>query len=372
MQKLIRRSNDEGDLTEQMTDAHSEHQHENPGRDITVMRMNRPGDLGFSDLSAMDREVVKSALRRGATRREVMGLLMASGATIAAAGSIVSGASEAIAMTPKKGGQIRFAWDLHGPSDTLDPILFTSSLDYGRGRLNYNNLTRFKEDLTVGPELATEWEANADVTEWTFKLRTGVKFHDGSPFTADDVVYSMNRHLGKDSKSKAKVLVADVTEWKKVDSHTVKAIMSAPNAELPIILGTFHFKIVKNGQTDFQNPTGTGPYILKEFKPGVRSVHDRNDDYWNTDHEGPYIEQFEAFGITDNVARVNALVSGDIQMMAQLDPKAISQIENAPNAEVFAVPSGAYPTISCMLDKEPGNNPDFVRGLKQCSGVTAF
>ncbi|MEM7426274.1 MAG: ABC transporter substrate-binding protein [Pseudomonadota bacterium] len=328
------------------------------------MRMNRPGDLGYSDLSPMDREVVKSALRRGATRREVMAYLMASGATIAAAGSIVTGASEAIAMTPKKGGQVRFAWDLHGPSDTLDPILFTSSLDYGRGRLNYNNLTRFKEDLTVGPELATEWEANADVTEWTFKLRKGVKFHDGSDFTADDVVYSMSRHLGKDSKSKAKVLVADVTEWKKMDSHTVKAIMGAPNAELPIILGTFHFKIVKNGTTDFANPTGTGPYILKEFKPGVRSVHDRNDDYWNTDHEGPYIEQFEAFGITDNVARVNALISGDIQMMAQLDPKAISQVENAPNAEVFAVPSGAYPTISCMLDKEPGNNPDFVRGLK--------
>lgn len=83
--------------------------------------------MDFNDLSVMDRETVKSALRRGATRREVMGYLMASGATIAAAGSIVAGASEALAATPKKGGQIRFAWDLHGPSDTLDPILFTSS-----------------------------------------------------------------------------------------------------------------------------------------------------------------------------------------------------------------------------------------------------
>ncbi|MEM1200113.1 MAG: ABC transporter substrate-binding protein [Pseudomonadota bacterium] len=328
------------------------------------MTSKRPGDLGFNDLSAMDREVIKSALRQGATRREVMGYLMASGATIAAAGSIVTGAQDALAMTPKKGGQIRFAWDLHGPSDTLDPILFTSSLDYGRGRLNYNNLTRFREDLTVGPELATEWEANADVTEWTFKLRKGVEFHDGSKFTADDVVYSMKRHLGKESLSKAKVLVATVKDWVKVDDFTVKAVMEEPNAELPIILGTFHFKIVKNGTTDFSAPTGTGPYITKEFKPGVRSVHDRNDNYWNSDHEGPYVEQFEAFGITDNVARVNALLSGDIQMMAQLDPKALKQIEDSPNAEVFAVPSGAYPTISCMLDKEPGNNPDFVMGLK--------
>lgn len=328
------------------------------------MTIKRPGDMDFNDLSVMDRETVKSALRRGATRREVMGYLMASGATIAAAGSIVTGANEALAMTPKKGGQIRFAWDLHGPSDTLDPILFTSSLDYGRGRLNYNNLCRMQEDLTVAAELATEWEANSDVTEWTFKLRKGVEWHDGSKFTADDVVYSMKRHMGKESLSKAKVLVASVTEWKKVDDFTVKAVMAEPNAELPVILGTFHFKIVKNGTTDFQNPVGTGPYKLAEFKPGVRSVHNRNDNYWNTDHEGPYIEQFEAFGITDNVARVNALLSGDIQMMAQLDPKATSQVEASDTAEVFAVPSGAYPTISCMLDKEPGNNPDFVTGLK--------
>jgi peptide/nickel transport system substrate-binding protein len=322
------------------------------------------GDLGFQDLNPMDKSVVLGALRRGATRREVMGYLMASGATIAAAGSIVSGAQEALAATPKKGGNIRFAWDLHGPSDTMDPLLFTSSLDYGRGRLNYNNLCRFREDLTVGPELATEWEANADVTEWTFKLRKGVEWHDGSKFTADDVVYSMMRHLGDDSTSKAKVLVADVTEWVKVDDYTVKAKMKAPNAELPVILGTFHFKIVKNGQTDFQNPTGTGPYRLTEFKPGVRSVHVKNDDYWNSDKSGPYLDQVEAFGITDPVARVNALISGDVQMVAQVDPKAYSQVEEAPNVELFAVPSGSYPTISVLLNKDPGNKPGFATGLK--------
>ena len=322
------------------------------------------GDLAYEDLNPVDKGLIDSALRRGASRREVMGYLVASGATIAAAGSIFAGAQEALAATPKKGGSIRFAWDLHGPSDTLDPILFTSSLDYGRGRIHYNNLCRFREDLTVGPELATEWEANKDVTEWVFKLRKGVEWHDGSKFSADDVIYSMMRHLGEASTSKAKVLVADVKEWVKVDDHTVKAVLSAPNAELPIILGTFHFKIVKNGTTDFQNPIGTGPYTLNEFKPGVRSVHTRNDNYWNTDHEGPYIEQYEAFGITDNVARVNALLSGDIQMMAQLDPKAFGQVEASDSAEIFAVASGAYPTISCMLDKEPGNNPDFVKGLK--------
>jgi peptide/nickel transport system substrate-binding protein len=328
------------------------------------MTLKRPDGPTFRELSAHDQDVVKAALKSGATRREVMGWLMASGATVAMAGSIVSAASDAVASTPKKGGNLRFAWDLHGPSDTLDPILFTSSLDYGRGRIHYNNLCRFNEDLTVGPELATEWEANSTATEWTFKLRNDVEFHDGSKMTADDVVYSMMRHIGEESPSKAKVLVGAVKEWVKDDDYTVRAVLDAPNAELPVILGTFHFKIVKNGTTDFQNPIGTGPYTLNEFKPGVRSVHTRNDNYWNDAHEGPYLDTIEAFGITDNVARVNALISGDIHMCANLDPKAIGQIEAAEKAEVFEVASGRYPTITAMLDKEPGNNPDFVKGMK--------
>ncbi|WP_238314621.1 ABC transporter substrate-binding protein, partial [Methylobacterium crusticola] len=80
-----------------------------------------------------------------------------------------------------------------------------------------------------------------------FKLRKGVEFHDGKSLDADDVIYSMNRHLGPDSVSKGKSLVSMVTEWKKIDQYTVKAIMDSPNADLPAALGTFHFKIVENG-----------------------------------------------------------------------------------------------------------------------------
>lgn len=327
------------------------------------MNIKCPDGLSFRELNTHDQDVVKAALRSGATRREVMGWLMASGATVAMAGSIVTSASDALANTPKRGGSLRFAWDLHGPSDTMDPILFTSSIDYARGRLNYNNLCRLQEDLTAGPELAESFEANDDATEWVFKLRKGVEFHDGSKFTADDVIYSMNRHIGDDSASKAKVLVGDVTEWVKEDDFTVRAKLSAPNAELPVVLGTFHFKIVKNGTEDFSNPPGTGPFVTKEFSPGVRSVHERNDNYWN-EQWGPYIDDIEVFGITDSVARVNALISGDIDMMGNLDPKSISQVEASDNAEVFAVPSGAYMDIVIRQDKGPGKSPEFIQAMK--------
>ncbi|MGI9407655.1 MAG: hypothetical protein ACR2O4_14880, partial [Hyphomicrobiaceae bacterium] len=132
---------------------------------------NTPVPLGYDDISSTDRETVRSALERGASRREVMGWLMAAGATIASAGSIVSGARQAIAATPKQGGTIRWGASLHGPSDTLDPIVFTSAIDYQRGRAIYNGLLRLSDDLQPTPELAEEFAPNADVTEWTFKLR---------------------------------------------------------------------------------------------------------------------------------------------------------------------------------------------------------
>lgn len=331
--------------------------------EVSVVTIKRPDGPSFGDLTLHDREVVIAALKTGANRRQVMGWLMAAGMTAGAAGSIVGAAGKALAATPKRGGQIRFAWDQHGPADTLDPILFTASIDYARGRINYNNLCRLQEDLTASPELAESFEANATATEWVFKLRKGVEWHDGSKFTADDVIYTMNRHMGEDSKSKAKVLVSDVDEWVKDDDYTVRAKLKAPNAELPVILGTFHFKIIKDGTTDFQHPTGTGPFVLKEFAPGVRSIHERNDNYWN-DEAGPYVDQIEAFAITDNVARTNALISGDVNMIGNLDPKAVPQIEGADGVEVFAVPSGAYMDIICREDMGPGRNPDFVLAMK--------
>ncbi|MCP4181986.1 MAG: ABC transporter substrate-binding protein [Hyphomicrobiales bacterium] len=325
---------------------------------MTGIKNNLPT---VANLSGTDRETIETGLRRGANRREVMSWLIAAGASIAAAGSIVSTAQEALAATPKKGGRVKFASDLHGPSDTLDPGLNTSTIDYTRGRSFYNSLCQINDDLSTRPELAEEFSANSDNSEWTFKLRKDVKFHDGSPLTADDVIFSMSRHYGEKSTSTAKTLVADVKEWKKVDSHTVKAIMQGPNADLPVILGTPQFKIIKDGTTDFQTANGTGPFTLKEFSPGVRSIGVRNAHYWR---EGANVEEIEITAITDKVARTSALLSGDIDLMQALDPKAIRKVESTDGVGVWSVASGAYFGICAMTNTAPGNNPDFVKALQ--------
>ena len=104
----------------------------------------------------------------------------------------------------------------------MDPMVFTSGIDYTRGRATYNNLVQMLDGMSLHPELAESWEPNSNATEFTFNLRKGVTWHDGSDFTADDVVWSMNRHLPEDSSSVIKAFFTNVTEWKKVDKHTVK------------------------------------------------------------------------------------------------------------------------------------------------------
>ena len=299
------------------------------------------------------------------TRREFMQGLLATGLTVTAASALVATTPVARAATPKKGGKITFGWDQHGPADTLDPILFTSTIDYTRGRAGFNNLLQFNDDMSMRRELAEEWSVNDNATEFTFKIRKGVTFHDGKPLTADDVVYSMSRHIAKDSASKGNALVNMISEWKKVDSHTVKAILSSPNSDLPQILGTFHFKIVQDGGAEkegyFNLPAGTGPFRITEFTPGVRSLHVRNPDYWR---DGPNLDELELFAITDNVARVNALISGDIDIAGNIDPKAVKQVKATDGVEVFSVAGGATTHVGAMVDRPPTDNKDFVLALK--------
>jgi len=318
-------------------------------------------DPVFSALSDTDRNTIMTMVKKGANRREVMSWMMALGASATAAGAVFSDASKAWAATPKKGGRLVVAGDQHGPNDTLDPTLYTSATDYFRGRMYYGSLTRLKQDLSYEPELAEEILSNDDATEWTFKIRKDVEFHNGKPLTADDVLYTMNRHMGADSISKASSLVSMVDRWEKINSHEVKAVLSSPNADLPIALGTFHFKIVEDGQTDFTTTNGTGPFKVKEFKPGVRTVGEKFANYWG---EEGYLDEIEHFGIGDPVARVNAFLAGDVDIMANLPPKTIPQIEATPGKEVWSVPSARYVNIASRLDMQPSGNRDLILAIQ--------
>ena len=300
------------------------------------------------------------------SRREFMQGLLATGLTASTATAIITGSRDVRAETPKRGGLVRMAAAQHGADDSLDPVLWNSTLGYTRGRVHMNNLLQLNDDLSVRPELAKSWESNHDATEFTFELEPGVTFHDGKDLTAEDVIYSMNRHLGDNSVSFSKALVSMIKQWKKVDTHTIKAILDSPNADLPVILATFNFKIVQDGAEEkedyFNKGIGTGPFMVEEFKPGIICRSKRNPNYFR---EGaPYLDEIHTFGIGDAVARVNALIAGDVQLIARVDSKAIPQIEASKTAVVLSEPSPRFTELVLDLTKHPGNNPDFVLAMK--------
>jgi peptide/nickel transport system substrate-binding protein len=315
----------------------------------------------FDALHELERKQLLTMLRRGATRRDMMGWMMAAGASTVFASSMFASASKALADTPQRGGKLTFGETVHGPDDTLDPLLISGSTDFHRMRMFYSSLTRLSENLTAQPEIAEEMLPNADATEWTFKLKRGVEFHDGKTLTADDVIYSMNRHLGENSPSRAKSLVANIERWEKINDHEVRAVLSSPNSDLPIVLGTFHFKILQAGTTDFSRPMGSGPFRVAEFTPGVRTRGTRFENYWG---DGPYLDEIENFGISDPVARVNALLSGDIDAAQTVPPTAMDRIASTPGKRIFSTESGAYVTIALRRDMWPGNNEDVVMAFK--------
>ena len=300
------------------------------------------------------------------SRRHFLQGLLAAGLTATTAAAVVTGSRDVLASTPKRGGLIRMAAAQHGPDDSLDPLLWKETLGYTRGRVHYNGLVQYNDDLTVRPELAKSWEVNSNATEFTFELERGVTFHDGKELNADDVIYSMNLHIGEDSVSIVKALVRMVSEWKKIDKYTVQAVLDSPNADLPSILGNFNFKIVQDGAHQmegyFNKGIGTGPFMVEEFSPGIICRSKRNPDYFR---EGaPYADEVHTFGIGDPVARVNALLSNEIELAARIDRKAFGQIEESDNAEVLSMESNRFVELVLDLTKHPGNNPDFVLAMK--------
>lgn len=318
-------------------------------------------DTNGGTLGTADGEAIRQALQRGATRREVVGWLMAAGMGGAAAGGVVGRATDALSQTPKRGGRIRVAGQSTSTADTVDPALQSLSTDYSRCTMFYNGLTVLDERLAPRLELAEAIE-NEKATVWTVKLRKDVRFHDGSPLTAADVVYSLARHKDAKIGSKARSLATQMEDIKVVGPHEVRITLSSPNADLPVVFGTPHFLIIKDGTTNFTTANGTGPYRCKEFSPGVRSIAVRNDQYWRSGK--PYLDQIEFFGIPDESARANALLSGDVQLIASITPRLTRRITSTPGFAIFETRSGAYFDLILRQDADPTRNPNLVMAFK--------
>jgi peptide/nickel transport system substrate-binding protein len=281
-------------------------------------------------------------------------------AVLAAAGGIVALPQSAQAA-PKRGGRIRVASASSSTADTLDPAKGGLSTDYTRHYMLYSGLTQFDPRLTPQPALAETFESS-DRTVWRFKLRRGVSFHDGSALTAADVVFSLLRHKDPATASKVKTLAAQIQSAKALGPYEVEVRLVSPNADLPTILATSHFLIIKAGTHDFRTAVGCGPYKLRVFKPGVRTIAVRNENYWKPGR--PYLDEIELIGIPDEVSRVNALLAGDVHLINAVNPRSTRRIHASQRHDLLETKSGLYTDLIMRQDRLPTGNADFTLAMK--------
>ncbi len=317
-------------------------------------------DIVISPHSALNDSVIGD-MKRGSTRRDVMRQLVAGGVLTSTAGSLLTHTGAAFAQTPKKGGKIRVAVGAGSTADTLDPAKGSGIADYVRHYMFYNCLTTIDTKLAPQMELA-ESITSKDGALWNVKLRKDVRFHDGKPLTSADVVYSLLRHKNPATVSKVKAVAEEFEEIKATGPLELQIKLNSPNVDLPALLGTAHFSIIKDGATDFTTAIGTGPYKCKEFKPGVRSISVRNDEYWVSGK--PYLDEIEYFSIPDEAARVNALLSGDVQLINGINPRSAPTVNTAPGYTLYESKTGHYTDIIMRDNLGPVKNPDFVLAMK--------
>jgi peptide/nickel transport system substrate-binding protein len=298
---------------------------------------------------------------KGASRRGVLRAMAAAGMMSVTGAGLLTASGAAFAQAkPKQGGKIRVATQSASAADTLDPAKGALGTDYVRGFMFYNCLTELDSHLGAKMALATSLDTK-DATVWVVKLRTGVQFHDGKPLTPADVVYSIMRHKDPATASKAKTLADQIKEVKATGPNEVTITLEGPNADLPVILATSHFQIIKDGTKDFKTAVGTGPFKVKEFSPGVRTVGVKNTNYWKPGL--PHLDEVELIGIGDESARVNALLSGDVQLINSVSPRSTAQIKGAGGFAVLETKTGEYTDLIVRDDGGITGNDDFRRGM---------
>jgi peptide/nickel transport system substrate-binding protein len=266
---------------------------------------------------------------------------------------------------------------------SMDPYMINEALLLSFMGNVYEGLTGRGKKLETTPELATDWKQTAP-TVWRFNLRKGVKFHDGAPFTADDVIFSLERARGEGSD--VKTYVAPIKEIRKVDSHAIDIVTHEPYPILPQAISVWYMLSkqwceknnavrpvdVRKGTENFASTraNGTGPFRLKSREPGVRTVLQPNAEWWGKPEHN--LTEVVFTPIANDATRVAALLSGEIDMMQPVPLQDVPRLQG--NAALKVAQGGEIRTIFLGMDQKrdellgsnvKGKNPFKDRRVRQ-------
>ena len=251
---------------------------------------------------------------------------------------------------PQQGGIWRMG--LHGDPSTNVVTTPGALVDILVNKTIYNNLVQYAlsddgESILLVPDLAESWDANEDLSEFTFVIKEGVTWHDGEPFTVEDVEFTINTVLNPDNNASGRNNISSIESVEIVDERTVRFILTAPFADLPIMLGYNRPMFPKHllEGADFENPTeflanpvGTGPFRFVELVQGSHMATEAYEDYF----EGRPLMDGIYFGvIPDGNTRVAQLLAGDIDFTV-IEPAQLEAVEDNDDIEVRFTPQVNY------------------------------
>jgi peptide/nickel transport system substrate-binding protein len=297
-------------------------------------------------------------IRRGS----VVGLsLPVLGGVLAACGSSSSTTSAPSSSAGKSGATIRAGITV--PTGAINPVTVADQGGLDMLAQTGEYLCLSDQTLTLKPVLAESWTPNSTADVWTFKIRQGVKFHDGSPLTADDVVYTYKLQTNPAGKSAALSALGGVltpSGVQKVDDYTVAFHLEAPNGNFPYLVSSDNYNMIiipnnynpANWQSSF---VGTGPFVMKSYTAKVGAAFTRNEQYWGT-KALPAGTQFTFYA--DQTSNNLALTAGTIDVVGQFAVAGGEQLlaAGAPY-NIIKLKSSAHRELSMRNDQAPFTDP---------------
>lgn len=258
---------------------------------------------------------------------------------------------------PQMGGTLDVGMLVEPPA--LDPFHQAADARIRVTVLMYQGLFYEAEDGEAKPLLAESYEVSEDGLQYTFRLREGVKFHNGDEMTADDVAYSYNYIRDPENGSPGARDFAIIEAVEAVDPLTVQMTLSEPNAALPMTLGNKYGAVIPAGYFDDENAktrmnaesVGTGPFKLVEFNPNQNLLVARNEDYW--EDGAPYLDEVNFAFLPNSASMLVALRNGRIDVVNLERPQDAAQVEGIEGLVTERFPSLNQKTIDLGAETAP-------------------
>lgn len=291
--------------------------------------------------------------------------------------------SAGLALAAAAGAQVRGGEVTVGVEQDIpgfDPLI-VGVYDTGAvaaAALLYDTMTRLDEDGNVQPRLAASWSHSEDYKTWTFKLREGVTFHDGTPFNAQAVAFNYRRMIDPDNHCACAFYLSAIARVEAVDDHTVVYHLRNPSVKLPALLSpptvtnVFHSPsaIKAQGKAYNRHPVGTGPFRLASWQSGGDLVFERNPDYWR---EGlPYLDKVVVRPMRDPGARMSAVRAGDVDIIWHDGADDIVQARENDDLRVREYAASGVSGVVFNLEKPPLDDVRVRRALRHALDLNAF